>query len=84
MTKILVVGWHHQCNERELGQNLGGGGGQGGQVCYSPWGCKEWGRTGQLNNKQQQTATALLAKGLSNCEHLGKCLQPDVNEFAFS
>ena len=34
-------GWHHQFNGHELGQTLGGGEGQGGLVCCSPWGCKE-------------------------------------------
>ena len=31
---------HHWCNGHELGQTLGDGEGQGGLVCYSPWGCK--------------------------------------------
>ena len=32
-----MAGWHHQCNECELGQTLGGGEGQGDLVCGSPW-----------------------------------------------
>ena len=43
-----MAGWHHRCNERELGQTLGDGEGQGGVVCCSPWGCKELDTTGQL------------------------------------
>ena len=35
-------GWkHHRLNGREFGQAPGGGGGQGGLVCCSPWGRKE-------------------------------------------
>ena len=41
--------WHHQCNEYEFGQTLGGGEGQGGLVCYSPWGHKESDTTGWGN-----------------------------------
>ena len=33
-----MIGWHHRCNEHELGQTLGDGEGQGGLVCCSPWG----------------------------------------------
>ena len=40
--------WHHRCNGHELGQTSGDGEGQGG-LC-SPWGCKEWDTTLQLNN----------------------------------
>ena len=36
-----MVGQHHQCNERELGQTPGDGEGQGGLACCSPWDCKE-------------------------------------------
>ena len=31
------AGWHHRCNEHELGQTPGDGEGQGGLVCCSPW-----------------------------------------------
>ena len=33
-----MVGWHHQLNRHELEQALGDGEGQGGLVCYNPWG----------------------------------------------
>ena len=36
-----MVVWHQQFNGLELGQTLGGSGGQGGLVCCSPWGYKE-------------------------------------------
>ena len=48
-----MAGWHHRCNEHELGQTLGGGEGQGGLTCCSPWGCKELNMTGQLNNNRE-------------------------------
>ena len=35
-----MAGQHHRCNEQELGQTLGGGEGQGGLTCCSPWGCR--------------------------------------------
>ena len=31
----VMAGWHHQCNEHELGQTLGDGEGQGGLACCS-------------------------------------------------
>ena len=37
-------------NTHERGQTSGDGDGQGGLVCYSPWGCKESDTTGQLSN----------------------------------
>ena len=43
-------GWHHQLNEHELGQTLRDNEEQGGQVCCSPWGCKEPDMTEQVNN----------------------------------
>ena len=45
-----MAGWHHQCNEHELGQTPRDGGGQGGLACCRPWGRKESDMTGQLNN----------------------------------
>ena len=36
-----MAGWHHRCNEHELGQTPGDGEGQGGLTCCSPWGHKE-------------------------------------------
>ena len=40
-----MVGWHHQFNVHEFEQALGDGEGQGGLVCYSPWGHKELDKT---------------------------------------
>ena len=35
-----MAGWHHRCNEHELGQTPRDGKGQGGLACCSPWGLK--------------------------------------------
>ena len=51
-----MAGWHHRCNEHELGQTLGDGEGQGGLVCCSPWGQKEVDPTGRLNNNNLSTS----------------------------
>ena len=37
-----MVGWHHQFNGDEFKHAPGVGDGQGGLVCCSPWGHKEW------------------------------------------
>ena len=44
-----MVGWHHQLDRHESEQALGVGDGQGGLVCYSPWGHKESDMTERLN-----------------------------------
>ena len=41
MAEDEMVGWHHQLDGHEFEQALGVGDGQGGLVCYSPWGLKE-------------------------------------------
>ena len=43
-----MAGWHHRCNEHELGQTPGDGEGQGDLICCSPWGRKEMDTTGRL------------------------------------
>ena len=45
-----MVGWPHQLNGNEFEQTPGDNEGQGSLVCRSPWGCKESGMTGWLNN----------------------------------
>jgi len=44
-----MAGWHHQLDGHEFEQAPGIGDGQGGQVCYSPWSCKELDMTELLN-----------------------------------
>ena len=49
MSEDEMAGWHHQCNEHELGQTPGDGTGregQGGLACCSPLGHKELDMTG--------------------------------------
>ena len=41
MTEDEMVEWHHRLNRHEFEKIPGVGDGQGGLVCYSPWGCKE-------------------------------------------
>ena len=48
-----MAGWHHQCNEHELGQTLVDGEGQGGLACCCPWGCRV--RHDWATEKQQQS-----------------------------
>ena len=52
MTEDEIVGWHHQLDGHEFEQSLGVGDRQGRLACYSPWGCKEWNMTEQLNNNK--------------------------------
>ena len=49
MLEDEVAGWYYQYNGHELGQTLGDGEGQGGLVCFGPWGCKQSDMTGKLN-----------------------------------
>ena len=41
VSEVVMAGWHHRCNDHELGQTSGDGDGQGGLACCSPWGLKE-------------------------------------------
>ena len=45
MTEGEMAGWHHRLSGREFEPPLGIGDGQGGLVCCSPWGRKEWDMT---------------------------------------
>ena len=49
MTENEMAGWHHQLNGHESEQALGVSDGQRGLAHCSPWGCKEWDMTEQLN-----------------------------------
>ena len=46
---ILKITIYHRLNGHGFGCTLGVGDGQGGLVCSSSWGCKEWNTTEQLN-----------------------------------
>ena len=49
ITEDEMVGWHHWLNGHEFEQGLGVGDRQGGLVCCSPWGHKEFDMTEWLN-----------------------------------
>ena len=49
MTEDEMVGWHHQFNGHEFEQSPSVGDGQESLECCSPWVCKEWDMTEQLN-----------------------------------
>ena len=61
-----MADWHHRCNECEVVQTLGHGEGQGGQVCYRPWGCKESDMTERLNNQNNQENTEEIKEEIKN------------------
>ena len=48
-----MAGWHHRYDGHELGQTSGGGEGQRGLACCSPWGHKESDTTWWLNNNNR-------------------------------
>ena len=50
-----MAGWHHRCNEHELGQTSGDGEDQGGLACCGPLGLKESDTAGQLNTTASTT-----------------------------
>ena len=49
VTEDEMAGQHHLFNGHELGQTPGDSEGQGGLLCYSPWGCKESDTIERLN-----------------------------------
>ena len=61
MTEDEKVVWHHQFNGYEFAWTPGVGDGQGGLVCWSPWGQKELDKTEWLN------WTELNGESLINC-----------------
>ena len=44
-TEGEIVGWHHRFDGHDFEQALGVGDGQGGLVCWDPWGRKESDKT---------------------------------------
>ena len=48
-TEDKMVGWLHRLDRHEFQQALGICDGQGGLVCYNPWGFKQLDMTEQLN-----------------------------------
>ena len=48
-TEDEMVGWHHRLNGHEFESAPGGGDGQRGLACCSPWGRRESDTTERLN-----------------------------------
>ena len=63
-TEAEMVRWHHQFNGHELGQTPGDGEGQGGLVCYSPWGCRVRHDLVTEQQQSQSSPKALISKYL--------------------
>ena len=63
-----MVGWHHQCNGRELGQTPGEDEEQRGLACCSPWGHKESDKTEQ---QQQVKEIKSRSRWVAQCPRKG-------------
>ena len=68
-TEDEMVGWLHQLNRHEFEQTLGDSEGQGSLACCSPWSCKEWDMTEQLNNNKSRAFLIFVLKGISQPIH---------------
>ena len=78
MTEDEMVGWHQQLNGHEFEQALGDDEGQGGLVCYTPWGHKQLDITEWLNNNNKSTEKQVNWKqynklGYNGCESSQQC-----------
>ena len=62
-TEDQMTGWHHQCNEHELGQTPGDGEGHGILGCCRLWVCKELNTTGWLNNTRRRNGGNMKVAG---------------------
>ena len=56
MIEDEIIGWDHRLEGHEFEQTLGGGEGQGGLGCCSPWGLKELDTSQRLNPNSNATA----------------------------
>ena len=62
--------WHHWLNGHEFEQTSGDSEGQGNQVCYSPWGCKESNITKWLNNNSKTIVYHICISSLKKNNYL--------------
>ena len=70
-TEDEMVGWHHWLDGHEFEQAPGIGDGQGGLVCYSPWGCKESGTTKWLNwTEDEDEQQSNISRGCGQSKHV--------------
>ena len=69
MTENEMVGWHHWLDGHGFGWTLGVGDGQGGLVCYSPWGRKESDMTEQQNWPTNRSLVAATTVGAGWVAH---------------
>ena len=63
-TEDEMVEWYHQLDGHEFEQALGVGDGQGGLVCFSPWGCKKSDMNEWLNWLELNVYSSLYNKSL--------------------
>ena len=69
------IGWHHQLDGHEFEQALGVGDGQGNLACFSPWGCKELGRTEWLNWTEDLTGYSLLSSEMKLLNYINYSIE---------
>ena len=84
MAEDEMVVCHHRLDEHEYEQAPGVGDGQGGLACYSPWGCKEFDMTEQLNrqlNLQLLNFSILLIVFIASCRQFSGAKQIWKNSF---
>ena len=72
MTGDEMVGWHHRLNGHGFGWTPGVGDGQGGLMCYSPWGCKELDTNEWLN--WTESVLILISYHPNYCASVAHCL----------
>ena len=70
-----MVGWHHQLDGHGFEQARGDGDGQGGLVCYSPWGHNKSDMTEQVNNKYTTTTESRPGHNITEGHKVGKRLE---------
>ena len=75
MSEDEMAGWHHQCNEHELGQTPGDDEGQGGLAWCSPRGCRV-GHTWVTEQQPPRVVFPILSQEKSHHRRLLLALEP--------